>query len=73
VKPVEKSSTIEAIGYEPTTQLLKVKFKSGGLYHFDGVSAAEHHKLITAASVGKHFHKHIKGSFKSTKQEEKHG
>lgn len=69
--PVAHSSTVEAIGYEPATQLLKVKFKSGGTYHFEGVPAAEYQKLLTAESVGKHFHKHIKGAFKSVKQEEK--
>lgn len=69
MKPVERSSTIEAIGYEPATQLLKIKFKSGGTYHFADVPAAEHQKLITAESVGKYFHKHIKGAFKGTKQE----
>lgn len=68
--PVDRSSTIEAIGYEPATQLLKVKFKSGGTYHFEDVPVAAHQKLITAASVGKHFHKHVKGVFKGEKRED---
>lgn len=71
MKAVERSSTISAVGYEPATRLLKIKFKSGGEYHFADVPAEQHHKMITAESVGKYFHKHIKGSFKSTKQEEK--
>jgi hypothetical protein len=71
MKPVEKSSTIDSVGYEPAHQLLKIKFKSGGTYHFEGVSADQHQKLITAESVGKYFHKHIKGAFKSMRQEEK--
>lgn len=69
--PVDRSSTIEAIEYAPATQLLKVKFKSGGTYHFEAVPPAEHQKLMTAQSIGKHFHRHIKGAFKSVKQEEK--
>lgn len=69
--PIAKSSTIESVGYEPATKLLKVKFKSGGTYHFEGVSADHHSKMITAESVGRYFHTHIKGSFKTTKQEEK--
>lgn len=69
--PITNSSTIEAIGYDPATQLLKVKFKSGGTYHFESVPADAHHRLTAAESVGKHFHKHIKGAFKSMKQEEK--
>lgn len=71
MKSIDRSSTIEAVEYEPARQLLKIKFKSGGTYHFEAVPAAEHQKLITAESVGKYFHKHIKGSFKSEKQEEK--
>lgn len=69
--PVTNSSTIEAIGYDPATQLLKIKFKSGGTYHFEAVPADAHHKLMAAGSIGKHFHAHIRGAFKSVKQEEK--
>lgn len=65
--PVTKSSTIDAVGYEPEHKRLKIKFKSGGTYQFEGVSPEDHSKLITAASVGKHFHQHIKSAFKSTK------
>lgn len=72
MKPVAKSSTIDSVGYDPAHQRLKVRFKSGGTYQFEGVSPEDHAKLITAESVGKHFHKHIKGSFKSTKLEEEH-
>lgn len=68
MKPVERSSTIEAVGYDPATQLLKVKFKSGGTYHYESVPAAEHQKLMAAESIGKHFHAHIRGAFKSEKQ-----
>lgn len=69
--PVDRSSTIDAIGYDPATQLLKIKFKSGGTYHFEGVPADAHHKLMAAESIGKHFHAHVKGAFKSVRQEEK--
>lgn len=65
--PVPNSSTIVGVGYEPEHKRLRVKFKSGGTYQFDGVSPEDHSKLITAESVGKHFHRHIKGEFKSTK------
>lgn len=69
--PIDRSSTIEAVGFDPATQLLKVKFKSGGTYNFEGVPAAAHDNLMAAESIGKHFHAHIKGAFKSVRQEEK--
>lgn len=69
--PVPGSSTIEQVGYEPATQTLKIKFKSGSTYHFHDVPAEHHSKLITAQSLGKYFHAHIKTKFKGVKQDEK--
>ena len=68
MKPVE-SSTIEAIGYDPETRQMKVRFKSGGTYSYDGVPAHEHAKLMGAESHGSHFHKHIKSKYKANKLE----
>ncbi|MGA3015963.1 MAG: KTSC domain-containing protein [Bryobacteraceae bacterium] len=59
MQPVE-SSNIEAIGHDPATNTLGVKFKSGGLYHYQGISAEKHQALMAADSKGKHFFKHIR-------------
>lgn len=64
-----KSGQIESIGHEGDT--LAVKFKSGGTYHYHGVSADDFTKLQKAESLGSHLHAHIRPKFKFTKQGEK--
>lgn len=61
MKPVS-SSNISEVGYDPDTQTLRVKFKSGGEYDYSGVSAEEHEALLSAPSIGKHFLSSIKPS-----------
>ncbi len=60
-----KSGQIESIGHEGNT--LAVKFRSGGVYHYHGVSAAQFAELQKAESLGSHLHKHIKPKHKFTK------
>jgi hypothetical protein len=62
------SSNIAAIGYDHTTKTLAVKFKSGDLWHYPGASPDHHRELMSAKSIGKHFHAHIKGRFEGKKQ-----
>ena len=59
------SSQIESIGHEGNT--LAVKFRSGGTYHYHGVSASQFAELQKAESLGSHLHKHIKPKHKFTK------
>jgi hypothetical protein len=58
-KPV-LSSHIRSIGYEPAEKRLEVEFHDGGVYSYHNVSEQEHHDLMNAASVGKHFHARIR-------------
>jgi hypothetical protein len=58
MKKVE-SSTIEAIGYKDG--ILSVKFKSGPNIYDYRATQEEHHALMHADSIGKHFHANIKG------------
>jgi hypothetical protein len=60
-----KSSQIESIGHQGDT--LAVTFKSGGTYHYHGVSADQFSALSKAESVGAHLGKHIKPNFKFTR------
>jgi hypothetical protein len=63
------SSQIISIGHDPETNTLAVEFKHGGVYHYHGVNAAQHAALMSAPSIGSHFHTHIKGGgFKYSKQ-----
>lgn len=54
-KPVP-SSHLKAIGYEPHTQTLEVEFHGGKVYQHAGVSPQHHAALISAPSVGRHYH-----------------
>lgn len=60
-----KSSNIKSVGHEGDT--MEVEFHTGGIYTYHGVK--EHHfkSLLKADSIGNHFHKHIKTSFKFKK------
>lgn len=68
MKTIEGSSTIDAVDYDPKTQRLTVKFKSGGSYDYAGVSQAAYDGMLSAKSVGSYVHTHIKPHFKATKQ-----
>ena len=54
------SGTISHVGYDPTTQTLAVRFKHGGEYLYEGVSAEAHRALLGAESIGKHFMAHVR-------------
>lgn len=56
-----KSGSIAGIGYDPKSQTMVVKFKSGSTYRYPGVSAAAHQSLVGAKSIGKHFGQAFRG------------
>lgn len=60
-----KSGQIASIGHSGDT--LAVKFKSGGTYHYHGVSPAQFADMQKAESVGGFLSKHIKSKHKFTK------
>ena len=62
-----KSSQIESIGYDVASKTLAIKFNSGGLYHYAGVSAADFKSFKNAKSIGSHFGYFIRNAFKHTK------
>ena len=62
MQPVS-SSNLEAVGYDPATKELHVRFKSGSTAQYFDVPEDVHQQLVSAPSVGKHYHQHIKGRF----------
>lgn len=56
-----KSSRMRAIGYDPDSRELHVRFRED-TYIYPNVSAGQHAALMSAESHGKHFHKHIRGN-----------
>ena len=59
MKPV-KSSQVESVGFENGT--LAVKFKSGGLYHYDGVKPETYDAMLKSESIGKFLGQHVKAN-----------
>jgi hypothetical protein len=62
-----KSSNIDAVGHDPETNTLHVRFKNGGTYAYQGVDAEKHSALMSADSVGAFLHAHIKGKHAHSK------
>jgi len=59
------SSQIAAIGHNPETDTLAIRFRrkdgsDGSLYHYANVTTEDFSAFKNAASVGSHFYKHIK-------------
>lgn len=70
VRSVKGSSNIAALGHDPQRNVLAVQFHgspSPRVYHYDGVTTADHLAMLAAPSVGSHFAAHIKGRFPSRK------
>lgn len=61
MKPVA-SSAIHSIGYDPTTATSHVRFHSSDrVYQYSPVTPEEHSAFAASASLGKHFHAHLRG------------
>ena len=65
------STNIQEIGHDPKTNTLAIRFKDGGLYHYEGVEAKAAEAMMGAKSVGSHFHAHIKGKHAHKRQDER--
>lgn len=70
MKEVE-SSTIARVGHDG--KQLTVEFKSGGIYDYPDVPQGLHDKMMAehdaGESIGKFFHREIKGRFAHKKRE----
>jgi hypothetical protein len=49
------SSNIQAYGYDPANETLRVQFKGGGTYDYRNVTADVYGAFLEAPSVGKYF------------------
>lgn len=70
-----KSSQIKEIGHDPADSTLAIRFNTGALYHYSGVSTKQFDEFKSAESIGSHFGKHIKGKheYKRIPEEKKEG
>ncbi len=52
------SSNLDSVGY--SDGVMRIRFKSGGLYEYHNITESVYTDLITASSVGKYFSDNIK-------------
>ena len=57
------SSNVAEVGYDEKLLLLYVRFHSGLLYRYKGVTRMEFDGLRSAPSVGSYLHRNIKNAF----------
>lgn len=58
------SSDIVAIGYEPSTATLRVKFISGDVYDYFNVPETVYKEFLQAPSHGKFLHAYIRFNYR---------
>ena len=59
-----KSSTIRAIGYDPTTATLEIEFHRRGTYQYEGVPEFLYRGLMLADSKGEFFNSRIANRYR---------
>ncbi len=66
MQAVESSNILE-VGYDENAEVLYITFKSGDTYTYDMVPVHVYEEMLSAESVGKYFHKNIRGQYDFTK------
>jgi hypothetical protein len=59
--PVD-SSQIKTVGYDASSRVMHVEFQDGEVYAYQNVLPHQHQQLMTADSVGSHFHARFKNN-----------
>lgn len=62
-----RSSSVASVGYEPTSFVLEIEFRNGGVYQYLQVPAAAHRLLLQAASIGEYVNLIIKPRFEAVR------
>lgn len=60
--PVQ-SSNLAAVGYDPESEVLHVKFAHGALWEYTQITPLMHASLVNAPSVGGYYKQFVKGRF----------
>jgi hypothetical protein len=58
-----ESTTLRAVAYDDSREILQLEFLGRAIYHYYGVPAAVHEALLGAASKGSYFNRVIRGRF----------
>lgn len=57
--PLQGSSNVKAVGYDPGSQTLIVEFHKGRSYAYTGVTPDMHSNILAAESPGKYLHESV--------------
>jgi len=57
------STNLTSVGYEPSTETLEIKFRSGGIYQYFNVPPESYQALMNASSKGSYHAAHIKNRY----------
>lgn len=63
ITPVE-SSTLASVGYDESSDLLQLEFRSCAVYRYFAVPAAVHKALLAATSKGRYFNQAIRSQYR---------
>lgn len=58
-----RSSAMTAVGYDPATRRMRIRFEQGHSYDFCNVPVAIHNGLIAAVSKGSYYNQHIRDRY----------
>ena len=58
-----ESTALATVSYDEARELLQVEFCGRAIYHYFGVPAAVHQRLLGAPSKGSYFNQAIRGRF----------
>ena len=61
------SSNIDKVEYDADNLVLRVTFKNGGQYEYEGVLQEVVDEMLSADSVGSYFHSNIRMNYPYTK------
>ena len=57
------SSILEAVAYDPAERRLRIRFRSGAIYEYDGVPSVIYEELLAAPSKGGYFSEYIRPDY----------
>ncbi len=58
-----ESSMITSFGFDSTSSILEIEFKSGAIWQYFDVPESLYYEMKAASSCGKFFHSDIKGQY----------
>ncbi len=58
------STNVRSVGYDKSSSILEIEFKSGSIYQYFAVPEKEYQGLMNAVSKGRYLNQNIKDSYR---------